>query len=171
MPHRILVIEDNLGDALMIQEAVNSLSIAATLHVITDGEKALKEIAALDALSTPDVIIIDLNLPRVSGLTLLTQIRAMQKFERTAVMVLTSSQSAQDRVKAEQAGANAFVSKPFTFDDFLQTVGGAIRSLISADGSTLNRERSTHHARPAHRLERRRSGHRLTGWVRAARQA
>src|SRR5262249_2075347 len=67
---RIFVIEDNLGDVLLIQEALNARGIEAQLQVSTDGEQALRNLSSVDPRTAPDLMIIDLNLPRISGMAL-----------------------------------------------------------------------------------------------------
>jgi|SRR5579872_3184026 len=128
---KIFVIEDNLGDVLLIQEALNTRGIAAQVQVAADGEKAMQELYRMEGASVPQLIIIDLNLPRVNGMELLRSVRSSPKFAETAVMVLTSSKSPQDKVAAEGLGANLFISKPLTLDDFLTAVGDGIAWLIS----------------------------------------
>ena len=172
----ILIIEDNLGDILLIQETLNALGIDARVQTITDGERALFEIAAIDTADVPSLIIIDLNLPRVNGIELLAQVRKLSKFAHTRIMVLTSSQSPEDRLQAEKLGADAFVSKPLTLDEFLRRTGDAIRQLIgeecgeSASGR-VSREPSGRPPRRRHRDRHRQFSRRSVGWIRAASQA
>jgi len=149
---RIFVVEDNLSDVLLIQEAVNTNGIEAKLQVIVEGEKALNELSAMAPSQVPNLIVVDLNLPRVSGLELLRAIRKNRKFDATPVIILTSSKSPEDRVQAETLGASAYITKPMGLDEFLETVGGTIRRLLTnraAEARLCVRlaERSTHRPR------------------------
>ena len=169
---RILVIEDNAADVLLIQEALNARGFNAKLQVISNGEHAQKALAAIDSDVLPDLIILDLNLPRISGMTLLKSIRSMPRFQASAVMVLTSSQAPKDRLEAERLGADEFVSKPLTLDDFLQTVGAGIQRAVSKrPRAQFKRGSAARLSRSARRREFRRYSRRLTGLVRAARRA
>ncbi len=168
----ILVVEDNLGDVLLIQEALNARAIAADVQVASDGETAMQRLGAMEPADVPQVIIIDLNLPRVNGMDLLRAVRSSEKFANTAVIVLTSSRSPQDKVATEKLGANLFISKPLTLDDFLRAVGEGIAKVISGPAArcrplTARRERRP---RSARRHERRRSEAPQCGWARAAGQ-
>lgn len=128
---RIFVVEDNLSDVLLIQEALNARGIQAKLQIAVEGERAMQDLAAMGLADVPHLIIVDLNLPRVNGLQLLRAIRRNLKFTATPVMVLTSSRSSQDRVEAEKLGATAYVSKPGSLDEFLGHVGETIQRLLA----------------------------------------
>jgi DNA-binding response OmpR family regulator len=126
----IFLVEDNLADVLLVQEALNARQIPAALTVVSDGERALKELAALNPTDLPNLVILDLNLPRVNGWDILRKLRSAAKFAHSAILILTSSQIPSDRVEAERLGADAFVSKPIKLDDFLQRVGATIERLV-----------------------------------------
>jgi len=172
---RIFVIEDNLGDVLLIQEALNARAIEAELQVMSSGEEAQRTLSSMERNAAPDLIIIDLNLPRVSGMSILESVRARETFANTATMVLTSSKATQDRLQAEKLGADAFVSKPLTLDDFLNTVGSEVERLISSPARQTCRSSTRGESqalplrsdRPAERL---RSLRRSNGSARAASQ-
>lgn len=172
---RIFVIEDNLGDVLLIQEALNTRAIDAQLQVISSGDEAQKLLATLNPAAAPDLLIIDLNLPRVSGLEILESVRGNNNFSETAVLVLTSSKSSQDRVLAESLGADAFISKPLTLDEFLQAVGSTVERLFDSPGprgcrSITREEPPASPLRLERPAERRRSSLRSAGSARAASQ-
>jgi len=174
---RIFVVEDSLSDVLLIQEAINLQGISGQLQVASQGDKALKELSAMEGSDLPSLIVIDLNLPRVDGFEVLRHVRGNAKFANTAVLVLTSSKSPQDRLAAEQLGANAFVTKPLTLDDFNAVVGGFIARLASGPSSRLKcgpvkREaRRAYPSRSAPRHECRQFEARRCGWVPAPRPA
>lgn len=130
---KIFVIEDNIGDVLLIQESLTARGIEAQVEVVRDGEKAMADLDAMGPAEAPRLMIIDLNLPRVNGLDLLRKTRNSPKFDRTAVMVLTSSRSPGDKAEAEKLGADVFVSKPLTLDDFLKSVGDAVQRLLAGE--------------------------------------
>jgi two-component system, chemotaxis family, response regulator Rcp1 len=134
-PVRIFVAEDSAGDVLLIREALTAYGVTAELLVSEDGEAALTKLGQFTDDNLPDLIIVDLNLPRVDGMDVLRCVRGLPVFDRTPVLVFTSSHSLNDRAEATQFGANAYVMKPPTLDDFLSTIGSAIHSLISTSGS------------------------------------
>ncbi len=160
---RILVIEDNMGDVLLIREALKAGGIPAQVDVLRDGEEAQRAFETMEAIAAPDLIILDLNLPRVGGMTLLGAIRSRAILSKTPVMVLSSSRAPQDRAQAEQLGADEFVSKPLTLDDFLKSIGAAAHRVLSKrTGGDANPGSSTHRARRRHPRRRPRFQHRPT---------
>lgn len=173
---RIFVVEDNLSDVLLIQEALNAQQLHAHLHTAVEGERAIHELTAMGPADLPNLIILDLNLPRVNGLELLRRIRSMPKFGETPVLVLTSSRSPDDRVRAEQLGASAYLAKPMGLDEFLEVVGGTILRLITdraagACGSLTRRESAERPLRANRSNRRRRWQDRSAHSVRAAARA
>jgi CheY-like chemotaxis protein len=142
---RILIAEDSVGDVLLVEEALAAYGLTAALQVCENGEAALSALAHCDASNLPDLVIVDLNLPRVDGMDVLRYIRGLPVFDRTPVMIFTSSHGANDRAEAERFGANAYVTKPPTLDDFLSTVGSTIHTLIGRSGSHQNDSLGTLH--------------------------
>lgn len=130
---QIFIAEDSASDALLVEEALAAHGIPAKLKVCQDGESALWELAQLHRTNLPDLIIVDLNLPRIDGMQLLRHVRGMSLFDNTPVMVFTSSESLEDRQKAKRLGANAYFTKPTNLDDFLWTVASTIRKLTRKD--------------------------------------
>ena len=139
---RILILEDSAGDVLLVEEALAAHGLSAQLQHCEDGETALAELGRLTETSLPDLIIVDLNLPRVDGMQLLRHLRSLSLFDKTPVMIFTSSQSVDDRKKAEQLGANAYFTKPTGLDDFLSTVADAVRRLTGASPFVRKRPKS-----------------------------
>lgn len=135
---QLFVIEDNIGDFLLIQEALTKYGIEARLHLCQDGEAALKQLAQFGPANLPDLMIMDLNVPRIDGMQLLRYMRGAKLFDRTPVMVFTSSESVEDRLEAERSGANAYVTKPSNLDNFLLTVASTISKLIASSRSPGN---------------------------------
>jgi CheY-like chemotaxis protein len=127
---RVVVMEDNPADVLLIREALHEQGIEADLVVIPDGEAAL-EWASTGARA--DLIILDLNLPRHDGIEVLERIRATPGLREVPVAIFSSSDSPQDRAGAEKLGADRFIPKPCTLDEFL-LVGRDIKAMLSARG-------------------------------------
>jgi len=133
---RIFLAEDNTADVFLLKEALESHGIEHEIDRCVDGEECVGRLTREAATLQPDLIIVDLNLPRVDGLEVLKTVRAKSQFDGVPVMVLTSSQSPRDRQNAYDSGADAFVSKPPRLDDFLEIVGRSISSMLQ--GSRRN---------------------------------
>jgi two-component system, chemotaxis family, response regulator Rcp1 len=123
----ILLVEDNPGDVRLTQEALREGRIGNRLTVAADGEEAialLRDRLASGA-ACPELILLDLNLPRRDGRAVLAEIKNDPRLRRIPVIVLTSSAAEQDIVESYDRHANAYVTKPIDIDDFL----AAIRAL------------------------------------------
>ncbi len=119
----ILLVEDNPGDVLLIQEAFRELEHECEFSVTCDGETALAKLlgqADVEAIETPDLILLDLNLPRKSGLDTLREIKSSDKLRSIPVLVLTSSRAKRDLVAAYDLHCNAYLCKPATFDGYVE---------------------------------------------------
>jgi len=117
----ILLVEDNTADVGLVREALEEHHVACDLLVIGDGDRAIRFIEAVDARQAdcPDLIIIDLNLPKRSGRDVLKSVRSSQDCSKAAVIVLSSSDAQQDRAESIQLGASRYVRKPLRLDEFL----------------------------------------------------
>ncbi|WP_049923492.1 response regulator [Halopiger djelfimassiliensis] len=114
-PVEILLIEDNPGDIRLTREAFSDLSTDVTLSVSTDGDDALELLArryADDTASVPDLVLLDLNLPRMSGFEFLEAVQADPTLSRLPVLVLTSSNAYEDVLESYELAANAYLTKP-----------------------------------------------------------
>ena len=134
----IFLAEDNPADVYLLREALNTTGKRAVLHVANDGEEAIRFIEQCGAPSgtpLPDLVILDLNLPKNDGADLLRTIRTKQLFAPVPVVILTSSDSPRDRTLAERLGADAYFTKPSDLDAFL----GVVRELLSYAGVTSRR--------------------------------
>lgn len=124
-PAHILLVEDSPTDALMVREILSQAPIRNTLHVVEDGMQALqflhKEGAYADA-PRPDLILLDLQLPRTSGQEVLVEIKADEKLRSIPVVVLSSSREDRDIAGAYRAFANSYVAKPVDYQDFVEAV-------------------------------------------------
>lgn len=121
----ILLVEDNPGDVRLTREAFNAGQIDTTLHVVTDGVEALEFLRQhgdyTDA-PEPDVVLLDLNLPRKDGDEVLAEIRDDPALKRIPVIVLTSSSAEEDVRKSYELQANAFLTKPVDPAKFVEVL-------------------------------------------------
>jgi two-component system, chemotaxis family, response regulator Rcp1 len=123
---RILLVEDNAGDAQLMRIALAEAMPAARLSVATDGEQAL---AALEGGPPPDLVLLDLNLPRLSGHELLAALRASEDaaLRRLPVVILTTSDAAADVERSYELGAFSHITKPADIDRLFEVVGTLAR--------------------------------------------
>jgi CheY-like chemotaxis protein len=121
----VLLVEDDPGEVLMTREAFEHNKVRNTLTVVADGVSALeylrKEGEHADA-STPDLILLDLNLPRMDGREVLEALKADERLRMIPVVVLTTSEAEDDVVRSYALHANAYVTKPVDFDAFITVV-------------------------------------------------
>ena len=122
---QILVVDDDDADALMIEEALDAAGHNTVVSRVADGREALdylhREGPYAEALR-PDLILLDLNMPRMDGRETLAAIKTDEKLKAIPVVILTTSGAAPDIVSSYQHRANAYVTKPFGLDDFEATV-------------------------------------------------
>lgn len=120
-PIHVLHVEDNPGDVRLTQEAFNSLEREVNFHVVTDGEEAVKYVQLHlrdDATSKPDLILLDLNLPRIDGFTVLELLEEELDDLSPPVIILSSSDNSEDIAKSYQKGCNAYLTKPDDMGEF-----------------------------------------------------
>ena len=130
----ILLAEDNPADVFLLREAFSQHQHSIDLRVVSDGEQALDFIESVDGTpenGTPDLIVLDLNLPKSDGADILKRIRQKPHLRGTPVVVLTSSDSPQDRNTTETLGADSFLTKPADLDEFLR-LGDTLLKFIRA---------------------------------------
>jgi CheY-like chemotaxis protein len=124
-PIEILLVEDNPGDARLAQEALKEAKVKNNMAIVGDGVEAMaylrKEGDYADA-TRPDLILLDLNLPRKDGREVLGEIKNDDDLKRIPVVVLTVSKAEEDILKSYNLHANCFISKPVDLDQFLQVV-------------------------------------------------
>ena len=124
-PIEVLLVEDDPGDVLMTQEAFEEHKVRNRLTVVSDGAEALaylrRESPYEDALR-PDLILLDLNLPRRDGREVLAEVKADVNLRTIPVIVLTTSQADEDILRSYQLHANAYVTKPVDFDRFISVI-------------------------------------------------
>jgi CheY-like chemotaxis protein len=121
----VLLVEDDPGDVLMTREAFEDNKVANRLQVVSDGVSALaflrKEGEHADA-PTPDLVLLDLNLPRMDGREVLEAMKNDEALRSIPVVVLTTSEAEEDVVRSYSLHANAYVTKPVDFDRFIEVV-------------------------------------------------
>jgi CheY-like chemotaxis protein len=125
VPIEILLVEDNPGDADLAREALENSKIRNTLSVVGDGEEALAFLhrsGKYAAAPRPDLILLDLNLPRKSGREVLAEIKSDDYFKRIPVVVLTVSKDEEDIMESYNLHANCFITKPIDLHQFLRVV-------------------------------------------------
>jgi two-component system, chemotaxis family, response regulator Rcp1 len=122
---RILLVEDNAGDVRLTREALREAEVAVDLVAVADGDQALEFLRGEGA--RPDLILLDLNLPRKNGLEVLEEIKGDPELRHTPVIMLTTSSSARDIAACYDRGVNCYVVKPLDLDDFtglVQAING-----------------------------------------------
>ncbi|MCT9932656.1 response regulator [Planotetraspora sp. A-T 1434] len=124
-PIEVLLVEDDPGDVLLTQEAFAYNKVGNRLHVVNDGEQALAFLRGeglYGSAPRPDLILLDLNLPRVDGFEVLQEIKNDPALRGIPVVILTTSEAEQDILRGYDLHANAYVSKPVDFDQFIRVV-------------------------------------------------
>jgi two-component system, response regulator len=124
----ILLVEDNADDEALTLRALLKNKIANQMVIARDGAEALEYLFATgqysgrDLNTGPQVVLLDLNLPKVNGLEVLRQLRANERTKLLPVVILTSSNEEQDRLRGYEYGANSYVRKPVDFNQFIESV-------------------------------------------------
>ena len=124
-PAEILLVEDNPGDVVLTKEAFAEAKISNNITVAKDGEEALDYLFkrnGYENATTPDLILLDLNMPKKDGREVLAEIKADENLKRVPVVILTSSQSEQDVAKTYDLHANCYVLKPIDLTKFANIV-------------------------------------------------
>jgi CheY-like chemotaxis protein len=116
----ILLVEDNSRDAKLVKEALKDSLLDHVLHVVSDGEAALRLLYSAEF--RPHIILLDLNLPKKTGIEVLKEIKRDSSLRPIPVIVLTNSRSEDDVVLAYASYCNAYVRKPLGFDGLLDTI-------------------------------------------------
>ena len=124
----ILLVEDNSQDEMLILRALRKINLANEVDVVRDGQQALdylfreNEFAGRGGSDHPTVILLDIGLPKLSGLEVLERLRSDPQTRLLPVVILTSSDEERDRLRSYENGANSFVRKPLDFAEFAETV-------------------------------------------------
>lgn len=118
---RILLIEDDIDDVELLQEALTSRSIPFIMNVIKDGSAAVSFCEQISDF-LPDIIVMDFNLPRVHGRDVISKIRCNERFANVPILVLSTSSAKEDIAYANQVGADRYLVKPATIEAIQETV-------------------------------------------------
>ncbi|MEU0991512.1 MULTISPECIES: response regulator [unclassified Streptomyces] len=124
-PVEVLLVEDDAGDELMTREAFEDNKIGNTLHVVRDGLEALDFLYRRNGHTDaprPDLILLDLNLPKYDGRQVLEKIKSDPDLSHIPVVVLTTSAAEEDILRSYRLHANAYVTKPVDLDQFMQAI-------------------------------------------------
>jgi DNA-binding response OmpR family regulator len=135
-----LIVEDNKADVFLICEAIQSANLNADLHVVSDGEKALRffeQVDLNDSMACPALVILDINLPKKPGGQVLQQMRTSRKCGKAPVLVVTSSDSARDRDLMATLGVSGYFRKPSGYDDFMK-LGQLVKGLLDQGPEDLS---------------------------------
>ena len=129
---RILLVEDNSADAGLVREALEEHGVEGELLVVIDGEKATEFILDVNSQreARPDLVILDLNLPKRSGYEVLEFLRNSVTWRQVPVVVLTSSDAKKDRDQAIRLGASRYIRKPFQLEEFI-SLGAIFKAMLS----------------------------------------
>jgi CheY-like chemotaxis protein len=126
-PVEVLLAEDNPGDARLTEKAFEQGNILNNLHIVEDGVEAMKFLrqeGEYREKPRPDLVLLDLNMPKKDGWDVLEEIKESSDLTRIPVIVLTSSEAEEDIVKSYELQANAYLTKPVDFQGFLEIVNG-----------------------------------------------
>jgi chemotaxis family two-component system response regulator Rcp1 len=133
-PIHILLVEDNEGDIVLTKDALEEYKIATDISIARDGKAALELLEELwkkGATFLPDLILLDINLPKKNGQEVLQTLKNDIRFKETPVIMLTTSSSEDDILRAYQNHANCFITKPVEADQFLEVVSSIENFWIS----------------------------------------
>jgi CheY-like chemotaxis protein len=124
-PIEVLLVEDDPGDVLLIREAFDFNKVHNNLNVVSDGEQALDYLRGTGDYTDrirPDLVLLDLNLPRKDGREVLAEVKSDPDLRTIPIVVLTTSEAEEDVLKSYQLHANAYVTKPVDFERFVSIV-------------------------------------------------
>jgi chemotaxis family two-component system response regulator Rcp1 len=124
-PIEILLVEDNPADVELTREALIDNKVRNNLHVASDGEEAmayLQHRGGFEGSPRPDLVLLDLNLPKKDGREVLAEIKADQELKTIPVVILTTSKAEEDILRSYQLQANCYVTKPVRLGEFLEVV-------------------------------------------------
>ncbi|HEY1756928.1 MAG TPA: response regulator [Bryobacteraceae bacterium] len=129
----VLLVEDNPADAILVEEALSEAQVDCGLRIVGDGSKALEFIGRVETGQErcPDLVLLDLNLPRLSGGEVLERLRTSPSCHSVKVLIVTSSNAASDRERAMALGATDYFRKPSTLTQFLE-LGPKVRQMLDS---------------------------------------
>lgn len=121
----ILIVEDNPGDARLIKEVLNDSKVFNSLHIVNDGVEAmsfLRNTGGYAKMPKPDLIILDLNLPKKDGREVLAEIKADEDLRHIPVVIMTISQAEEDILKSYKLQANCYITKSIDLNEFIKVI-------------------------------------------------
>ena len=140
-PIEILIVDDNPGDVRLTAEALKDSKVQNRLHTAQDGMEAiafLRRKGEYADAPLPDLILLDLNMPRMNGSQLLAKVKEDSELKHIPVVILTGSREIDDIIKANNLGADCYVTKPIDLEEFIMAVKSIVDSLLNqreiADG-------------------------------------
>jgi len=142
----VLLVEDDPGDVLLTREAFADNKVRNKLHVVHDGEQAmafLRNEPPYEDAPRPDLVLLDLNLPRMDGREVLEEVKVDPELRSIPVVILTTSEAEEDIVRSYELHANAYVSKPVDFEQFIKVVRQIDNFFVTVVKLPLNAQRET----------------------------
>jgi CheY-like chemotaxis protein len=133
---RIILIEDNEADALLIEDALATSGLICEVTWFRDGSDAISALLE-EGAQVPDVILLDLNMPRSNGLDVLRTIRNTPRLTYAQVGILTGSEARSDELRANALGATRYVRKCASYDDYVQGVRKAVAELLEQPSTSI----------------------------------
>jgi chemotaxis family two-component system response regulator Rcp1 len=130
----ILLVEDNPGDVLLVREALRNHQIDNHIHVMSDGQTAVQYVATMGQPGQPrcpDLLILDLNLPKADGVDVLAEFRKHPECASTPVVIVTSSDSGKDRTRVAAFGIKHYFRKPSDLDEFMK-LGALVKEVLAS---------------------------------------
>lgn len=129
----LFLAEDNPGDVFLIREALREHAVDCELDIASDGAAAREYFTKIEreGALVPDLVLLDLNLPKISGLELLRRIKNIPRCQATPVVVISSSDSPHDRLESQKLGAYSYIRKAAVLEEYMQ-LGGLIKDILGA---------------------------------------
>ncbi len=133
----IVLIEDNPGDVLLVRMALKEAEIAHHLTRFENGQDAMRSLCTASTVEegafVPDVILLDLNTPRSDGFDVLTRLKETEHLASVPIAIMTSSPAVSDKNRSRLLGAECYIEKPASLDEFLSEVGTAVKKLVGKE--------------------------------------
>lgn len=133
---RIVLIEDNPADVLLVEKALEANDVACEMTQFASGLDAVNVLCPADGVHTnpfvPDAILLDLNTPKSDGFNVLVRLKNTPHLADVPIAIITSSQARSDKARSSVLGAVRYIQKPSGLDEFLSTVGQAIKEMLAA---------------------------------------
>ena len=135
----IVIVEDNPADVLLVQIALRESGIPHELTRFETGEEAVAALCSSEGSANglrPDAILLDLNTPRSDGFDVLAKLKAHPFLAKVPIAILSSSTAKSDKHRTQLIGADRYIEKPSQLNDFLKTVGGAVKEMLAQSASS-----------------------------------